>query len=87
MANETNTVTYVGITNDLIRRVYEHKNKLVDGFTKRYNVTKLVYYEAGESIEGAIYREKQFKSWKREQKIRLIDSMNKEWRDLYHDLF
>ena len=54
MANETNTVTYTGVTNDLIRRVYEHKNKMVDGFSKTYNITKLVYFEAGESIEGAI---------------------------------
>lgn len=73
---------YVGVTNDLERRVYEHLNKLVDGFTKRYNVSKLVYYEAGEDINAAIEREKQIKGWVRSKRAALIDSMNPYWKDL-----
>ena len=65
MANATNTVTYTGVTNDLYRRVLEHKNKLVKGFTSRYKINKLVYYEVGDAIESAIMREKQIKSWSR----------------------
>jgi len=86
MANNTNTVTYTGVTNDLKRRVYEHKNKMVEGFTKKYNITKLVYYEVGENIEGAILREKQIKAGLRQDKVRLVNSVNKTWRDLYNEL-
>ena len=86
MANDTNTVTYTGVTNDLLNRVSQHKNKLNDGFTKKYNIEKLVYYEIGENVESAIFREKQIKSYRRQKKIDLINSMNPDWRDLYKEL-
>ncbi len=86
MTNHKNTVLYTGVTNDLHRRVYEHKNKLVEGFTKRYNLTRLVYYELCGDIEGAIIREKQIKAGSRQKKIELVKSMNKEWRDLQEEL-
>ena len=86
MTNSRNTVLYVGVTSDLIKRVYEHKAKLADGFTSRYNVVKLVYYEVFEDIENAILREKQIKAGSRQKKVRLIDSTNREWRDLYDAL-
>jgi len=86
MTNKTNTVLYTGVTSDLKRRVYEHKEKLVDGFTKRYNITKLVYHEVFEDIENAILREKQIKGGSRQKKIELVNSMNKEWQDLYGEL-
>jgi putative endonuclease len=86
MTNIRNTVLYVGVTNNLIKRVYEHKAKLVNGFTKKYNIVKLVYYEIFEDIENAILREKQIKAGSRQKKIRLIDSTNREWRDLYDEL-
>ena len=86
MTNERNTVLYTGITNDLQRRVYEHKEKLTEGFTKRYNITKLAYYEIFGDIENAILGEKQIKGGSRQKKIDLIHSMNREWRDLYEEL-
>ena len=86
MTNNTNTVTYAGVTNDLKRRVYEHKEKLVAGFTKRYNICKLVFYEVCEDIESAILREKRIKAGSRRDKVELINGMNKEWRDLYGEL-
>lgn len=86
MTNRWNTVLYTGVTNDLVKRVYEHKQKLVEGFTKKYNVNKLVYYEAFDEIMGAITREKQIKGWIRKKKVDLIKSMNPEWRDLYEDI-
>lgn len=86
MTNSRNTVLYVGVTSDLIKRVYEHKAKLADGFTSRYNVVKLVYYEVFEDIENAILREKQMKAGSRQKKVRLIDSTNREWHDLYDAL-
>jgi putative endonuclease len=86
MTNDNNTVTYTGVTNDLIRRTYEHKNKLVEGFTTRYKITKLIYYEVAEDIESAILREKQIKSWSREAKVELINKMNSNWRDLYPEI-
>ena len=86
MTNSRNTVLYTGITNDLNRRVYEHKEKLVDGFTKKYNITKLIYYEVFEDIENAILREKQIKAGSRQKKIDLTNRMNKGWRDLYEEL-
>ena len=86
MTNNRNTVLYVGVTSDLIRRVYEHKEKLADGFTKKYNIVKLVYYEVLQDIENAILREKQIKAGSRQKKIRLVNSMNSEWRDLYEEL-
>jgi putative endonuclease len=84
--NKNNTVLYTGMTNDLIRRVLEHKEKKKKGFTSRYNVVKLVYYEILESASGAISREKQIKAGSRQKKIDLINSMNPEWSDLYEDL-
>ena len=86
MTNKWNTVLYTGVTNNLIRRVYEHKEKIIGGFTKRYNVTKLVYYEVFEDIENAILREKQIKDVSRQKKIELINDMNNEWRELYKEL-
>ena len=86
MTNKTEGVLYTGVTNDLKRRVYEHKGKLVEGFTKKYNIGKLVYYELCEDIESAILREKQIKGGSRQKKIQLINSMNKEWCDLYEKL-
>ena len=86
MTNKNNTVLYTGITNDLKRRVYEHKEKLVDGFTKKYNVTKLVYYEVFEDPENAILREKQIKAGSRQKKLDLINSVNGEWLDLYEEI-
>jgi len=86
MTNKRNTVLYVGVTNDLIRRVHEHEEKVAEGFTKKYNIVKLVYYEVLEDIENAILREKQIKAGSRQKKIRLVNSMNSEWRDLYEEL-
>ena len=86
MTNVRNTVLYVGVTNDLIRRIYEHKEKLVNGFTKKYNIVKLVYYGVLEDIENAILREKQIKAGSRQKKVQLVNSTNKEWRDLYDEL-
>ena len=73
---------YTGITNDLARRVFEHKNQLVEGFTKKYNIKYLVYYEAVDDVEAAIAREKQIKGWLRAKKLQLINSLNPSWKDL-----
>jgi len=81
MTNKSKTL-YTGVTDNLERRVYEHKNKLVEGFTKRYNITKLVYYEETNNVQIAIEREKQIKGWLRRRKIALIESMNPKWADL-----
>ena len=78
LTNQYNTVFYVGVTNNLIRRVYEHKNKLVKGFTSKYNINKLVYYEVFSDVREAIYREKQIKSWSRNKKIEMIEKFNPE---------
>ncbi len=86
MTNKRNTVLYTGITNDLRRRVYEHQAKIVEGFTKRYNIHKLVYYEVCQNVESAILREKQIKGGSRAKKIGLINTINPQWRDLYIDL-
>lgn len=82
MTNYNKTTLYIGVTNNLVRRVYEHKHKLVDGFTKRYNLTILVYYEVFDNIENAIIREKQLKAGSRQKKIDLINSLNPSWNDL-----
>ena len=81
MTNRSKTL-YTGVTNDLTRRVYEHKNKMIDGFTKKYNITKLVYYEETIDIQAAITREKQIKGWLRSKKIALIESVNPNWNDI-----
>jgi putative endonuclease len=86
ITNYYNTVLYTGVTNDLIRRIYEHKEKIIAGFTKKYNVNKLVYYEIFTDINSAIAREKQIKAGSRQKKIDLVDSMNPQWCDLYDGL-
>jgi putative endonuclease len=86
MTNKSRTL-YTGVTNDLIRRVYEHKNKVNPGFTSKYNIQFLVYYETAPDINIAIMREKQIKGWLRAKKIALIDSFNPEWKDLSSEFF
>jgi putative endonuclease len=86
LASKKNGTLYIGVTNNLLKRVYEHKNNLVKGFTSKYSVHHLVYYETTESIESAIIREKQMKIWKRNWKIELIESINPKWNDLYIEL-
>jgi len=85
-ANKRNGTLYIGVTSNLKRRIYEHKNNLIDGFTKRYNVHKLVYYEETNDIQRAIQREKQLKKWNRKWKMELIEKVNPQWKDLYDDL-
>ena len=86
MTNRNNNVIYTGVTSDLRKRIYEHREKLTEGFTRKYNINKLVYYEIFENIEDAIIREKQIKSGSRQKKIDLIRSMNPEFADLYDRL-
>ena len=86
LSDANNKILYTGVTSDLLKRVWEHKNHVVEGFTLKYNVTKLVYYEEGEDIYSAISREKQIKGKLRKKKIALIEKVNPEWRDLYLDL-
>lgn len=85
LTNWTNTVMYIGITNNLERRAWEHKLKLLPGFTQKYNVMKLVYFEEYSDAETAILREKQLKRWRREKKDRLVKSLNPDWKDLSED--
>ncbi|MFA5986019.1 MAG: GIY-YIG nuclease family protein [Parcubacteria group bacterium] len=82
LTNQHNKVFYIGVTGNLQKRIYEHKNKLAEGFTKKYNIDKLVYYEQTEDVFSALRREKQLKNWHREWKINLITEFNNEWRDL-----
>ena len=86
LTNKTNKVLYIGVTNDLVRRIFEHKNKLVEGFTKKYNLNKLIYYEVTNDISSAIEREKQLKNWHRDWKINIMNSFNPIWKDLGADL-
>jgi putative endonuclease len=86
MTNVAFGTLYIGVTNDLARRVYEHKNGLFKGFTKKYKLDKLIYYETYENIEAAIHREKCMKEWNRKWKLRQIIEMNPEWNDLYETL-
>jgi len=86
LASKKNGMLYIGVTNDLIRRVYEHKNGLIDGFTKKYNVKLLVYYEIHQDINEAIKREKALKKWLRKWKIELIEKINSDWKDLYDEI-
>ncbi len=86
MTNKTNTVLYTGVTSDLRRRVWQHREKLVEGFTKRYNAVKLVYYEACPDMLSAITREKQLKGGSRQKKVDLIEGLNPEWLDLFDGL-
>ena len=82
LTNKSNKVLYIGVTNSLERRMYEHKNKMIDGFTKRYNLTKLVYFEETSDVRSAIEKEKKLKNWHRDWKIKLINDFNPEWKDL-----
>jgi putative endonuclease len=86
LASGRNGTLYVGVTNDLIRRIHEHKNDLVDGFTEKYGVHLLVWFESTPSVEAAIHKEKQIKNWKRAWKVALIEKTNPEWRDLYESI-
>lgn len=86
MTNRSNSVLYIGVTNDLVRRIYEHKNKLIEGFTKRYNLTKLIYFECIENINVAIAREKQLKGWRRNKKDAIIRQMNPNLNDLFESI-
>lgn len=82
ITNWNNKVLYIGVTNNIARRIYEHKNKLIDGFTKKYNVYKLVYLEEMNDVEATISREKQLKGWNKDKKIMLIESINPKWNEL-----
>jgi len=86
LASKKNGVLYTGVTNDLVRRIYEHRCNLTDGFTKKYHIHKLVYFEDTSNIASAIAREKCLKRWNREWKIKLIEKNNSEWKDLYNDI-
>ncbi len=86
LASKRNGTLYIGVTNNLIRRIYEHKNDMTEGFTKRYRIHRLVYYEEFNNVNDAITREKRMKKWKRSWKIELIQPVNSKWRDLYGEL-
>jgi putative endonuclease len=83
LASKRNGTLYIGVTSDLVKRVWEHKNNVVEGFTKRYGVHQLVWYELHENMESAIKREKQLKEWNRQWKLELIEDTNPNWQDLY----
>lgn len=83
LASKRNGTLYVGVTSDLVKRVWEHKNHVVDGFTKKYGVDQLVWYEVHETMESAIQREKALKEWQRAWKLKLIEESNPDWKDLY----
>ncbi|WP_327144248.1 GIY-YIG nuclease family protein [Thalassotalea sp. ND16A] len=86
ITNSTNSVLYIGVTSNLIQRIYQHKEKLIDGFSKRYNLFKLVYFELFEDMNSAIQKEKRLKIWQRSWKERLIRKANPQWKDLYQEL-
>ena len=86
LASKRNGTLYVGVTSNLVKRVWEHKNDMVEGFTKRYAVHRLVWYELHENMESAISREKRIKGWKRKWKLQLIEKDNSNWHDLYHQI-
>ena len=86
LASGRNGTLYIGVTNDLVKRVWQHKNNIIPGFTQKYNIHKLVYYEQTGNIESAITREKQLKKWNRDWKINLIEKSNCEWKDLYENI-
>jgi len=86
LASKRNGTLYIGVTSDVAKRVWEHKNNMVEGFTRRYGVHYLVWYELHESMESAIQREKRLKEWKRVWKLELIESINSNWQDLYHKI-
>jgi len=86
LASRRNGTLYVGVTSNLVRRIWEHKNNMVEGYTKRYGVHLLVWFEIHDNMESAIKREKQIKEWKRKWKLELIESKNADWQDLYHTI-
>ncbi len=86
LASDRNGTLYIGVTSNLIKRIYEHKNNLSDGFTKEHNVHKLVYFEETSDVNSAITREKQLKKWERKWKLRIIEEKNPQWEDLYYKL-
>jgi putative endonuclease len=86
LASKKNGTLYIGVTSDLVKRIWEHRNDMVEGFTKRYSVHQLVWYELHENMESAIEREKRLKEWKRKWKLELIESFNPNWQDLYHTI-
>ncbi len=86
LASKRNGTLYTGVTSDLIKRIWQHKNNMMAGFTKRYNIHQLVWYEIHESMESAITREKRIKKWNRKWKLELIESMNPGWKDLYQTI-
>lgn len=86
LANKKKGTLYVGVTSNLVKRIYEHKNKFVDGFTKKYHIDKLVHYEVFDDPENAIKREKRLKKWDRNWKVELIEKQNSQWKDLYESL-
>lgn len=86
LANKRNGTLYIGATDDLVKRTYQHKNNLVDGFTKKYKVHMLVYYESTNDANSMVARERQLKKWNRQWKIELIEKFNPEWRDLYEEI-
>ena len=86
LANKQNGTLYIGVTSNLVQRIWQHNNKMIGGFTKKYNVTKLVYFEVHADAESAITREKQMKKWRRAWKIRLIEAENPDWKDLFDDI-
>ena len=86
LTNKNNNVVYTGVTSDLVKRVWQHREKLMEGFTKRYNCTKLIYFEMHSDMEAAILREKQIKAGSRKKKDQLVDVFNPEWRDLYDEI-
>jgi len=87
ITNKWNTTLYIGVTSDLLKRMFQHKNKLIDGFSRRYNLTKLVYFEETNDVNAALAREKQLKKYKRKKKIDLIKSVNPKFEDLSKDWF
>ena len=86
LASKRNGTLYIGVTSDLVKRIWEHKNNTVEGFTKRYSVHQLVWYEVHENMESAIQREKRLKEWKRKWKLELIETSNPYWQDLYNTI-
>ena len=86
LTNDNNSTLYIGVTSNLVQRIYQHKNKQMKGFSFKYNLNKLVYFEQFEDMDSAILREKMLKKWNREWKNRLINELNPSWKDLYFDL-